>query len=293
MSDIKVTEQNNKIILEGVHDFDPVHTFECGQCFRWNREQDGSYTGVAFSKVINLKKDGDIVIVDNCCLADFQSIWHDYFDFGRNYGIIKEALSQSDPVMEKAVRFGHGIRILNQDEWETIISFILSQNRSIPIIKQSIEAICRKYGSFIGTYRNREYYAFPTPEALAQRTAEELADCKAGYRAKYVVETAKAVLQAKDIGTYRQLDSGEIENRLLGFSGVGPKVANCIMLFSMKKTERFPVDVWIKRIMAFLYPDNCRNENSISKYAAEKYGQYGGFAQQYLFYYARENSIGR
>lgn len=293
MANFKITEQDNKVIVKGIQDFDLKHAFECGQCFRWGREDDGSYTGVVFSKVINLKQKGDIVIIDNCSMQDFNDLWYHYFDFKRDYSKIKKTLSDNDPIMAEAIRFGQGIRILNQDEWETIISFILSQNRSIPLIKKSIEEISQRYGEFICYYKERKYYAFPTPEVLAEKSAEELAECKMGYRTRYIIETAKAILNMKDIYRWKELDPATVERKLLELCGVGPKVANCIMLYSMNKYERFPVDVWVKRIMTTLYPSKCKDVNAIYRYADEKYGAYGGFAQQYLFYYARENGIGK
>jgi N-glycosylase/DNA lyase len=289
---MKTTEIDNNVIIEGVKDFQLDHTFDNGQCFRWNREEDASYTGVAFGRAVNINYQEETLSIHNTTLNEYHSFWKDYLDLDRDYGALKAMLSEKDPAMQSAVAYGHGLRILQQEKWETLISFILSQNNNIARIKKCVESICVAHGSPIGTYRGKEYYAFPTPEQLAGLAPEELDTCRLGYRAKYIVQTAGQIL-ADSGNTLHRLDqaqTAEAYEYLLSLSGVGPKVANCIMLFSMGKYDSFPLDVWIKRVMHEIYHIDEGNMKKMHEYAAEHFGEYGGIAQQYLFYYAKEIS---
>jgi N-glycosylase/DNA lyase len=289
-----VIEDRDKVILEGVEDFELSHIFECGQCFRWHREAEGSYTLVAHGRVLNIEKQKDQIVLNYTNIEDFHRIWKDYFDLDRDYGEIKKTLTESDPVMERAIEKGHGIRILKQDEWETLISFIISSNRGIPLIKKSIEDLSEKYGQPIGIYGNRKYYAFPEPEALINRTIEEIRLCRTGYRAKYIVDAAAIVGEKQmDIYSIHNLDTEMARKNLLRINGVGPKVADCIMLFSMGKFDAFPIDVWVKRVMEYFYLQEDMPLKTIQDYGQKRFGKYAGFAQQYLFYYARELGIGK
>jgi N-glycosylase/DNA lyase len=290
---MKIKEENNRVIIDGVKDFNPDHTFDNGQCFRWNREADGSYTGVAFGRIVNIGYQGETLTIDNALPGDFEAVWKDYLDLDRDYGAIKRMFSEKDPVMREAAAYGSGMRILRQDKWETLVSFILSQNNNIARIKKCVEALCAAHGKPVGTYRDRLYYAFPSPGELAGLAPGELDVCRLGYRSKYIAETAKQI--AADGGnTLYGLDrapAGEAYEYLLSLSGVGPKVANCIMLFSMGKYESFPLDVWIKRVMHQIYHIEEGNVKQMKEYAASHFGEYGGIAQQYLFYYARNNIL--
>ena len=295
-----IKEEKNSVLVYGLRDFELKDIFECGQCFRWNPEEDGSYSGVAFGRAVNIlyEKEGDreegTLIIRNSTAEDFENIWKKYFDLERDYGQIKEELSENDEIMAKAVEYGRGIRILNQDEWETLISFILSQNRNIPLIKKSIEEICRRYGEPVYDFNGNIRYAFPRPEALAAVSEEELSECRLGYRARYVTETSKVISGETDrLYSMTKASYKEALDYLTGLCGVGPKVANCILLFSMEKYESFPIDVWVRRLMSALYGTDENNLKEIREYSDKKFGRLGGFAQQYLFYYARENNIGK
>ncbi|MDO4481256.1 MAG: DNA glycosylase [Bacillota bacterium] len=295
-----ISENNNTVTVYGVRDFELKDIFECGQCFRWNPDEDGSYSGVAFGRAVNVSynrkgdSDAGTLIIRNSTAEDFENIWKKYFDLERDYGEIKKELSRDDEIMVKAVEYGGGIRILNQDEWETLISFILSQNRNIPLIKKSIEEISRRYGEPVFDYKGNVRYAFPEPEVLAGVSEEALAGCRLGYRARYVTETSKAIAGQKEL-LYSMTGASykEALDYLTGLCGVGPKVANCILLFSMEKYESFPIDVWVRRLMSALYGTDENNLKEIREYSDKKFGHLGGFAQQYLFYYARENNIGK
>lgn len=292
---MNIIEKDNQIILEGIsEDFEPKHVFECGQCFRWLREEDGSYTGVVQGKVINVKKENDLIIFDNTNKEDFENIWFDYFDLGRNYGEIKNQLKVMDEYLEKATEFGKGIRILQQDGWEMLISFIISANNRIPMIQRAINNLSERYGKFIGEYRGKKYYAFPTPEELSTVSVEDIRACQTGFRDKYIKSVVDYVNENnEDVLSYRKLDTSECIKELVKFNGVGPKVADCIALFGMQKYDTFPVDVWVKRVMEEFYVEDNLSLPKIRKFALDKFGDLAGFAQQYLFYYARELGIGR
>lgn len=289
-----ITEKKNKIIIKNMKDFNPKHIFECGQAFRWYKEEDGSYTAIHRGKVVNVKKDQNDIIFSNTDRDDFQDIWYDYFDLGRDYKKIKKELSK-DPILKKAVKFGQGIRILNQEPFEMIISFIISANNQIPRIKKAIELISQNYGEFIGIINNKEYYSFPKVEALTNIEENELREIsRVGYRAKYIINTSKMIHSGEiDLSELASTPRKEAKEILMQLPGVGPKVSDCILLFAFDKNEAFPVDVWIGRIMKHFYVDEKTKLKDISIYADDKFKDLAGFAQQYLFYYAREQGIGR
>ncbi|WP_304206327.1 DNA-3-methyladenine glycosylase family protein [Peptostreptococcus russellii] len=291
---MKLEEIKNGIILKETKDFDPVHIFECGQCFRWIKEDDGSYTGVAKGKVINVKKDGENIVIDNTNKEEFENIWYDYFDLGRDYTSLKKELAQHDENLKKAVDFGWGIRILQQDSWEMLISFIISSNNRIPMIQRAINNISEKYGKEICEYRGRKYFAFPSPEELSKASIEELRECKTGFRDKYIYHTNKMVIEENlNMEDFIEMDSEVCHKELMKFKGVGAKVADCIALFGMRKYDSFPVDVWVKRVMQEFYGAEDMSLPKMRKYGMELFGEKAGFAQQYLFYYVRELEIGK
>ena len=199
-----------------------------------------------------------------------------------------------DEYLEKATEFGEGIRILKQDGWEMLISFIISANNRIPMIQRAINNLSKNYGTYIGEYKGQEYYAFPTSEQLSKASVEEIRACSTGFRDKYIKSTSQTVNDENiDVLEYRKLSTDQCLKELLKFNGVGPKVADCIALFGMQKYDTFPVDVWVKRVMQEFYVDEDLSLTKIRKFGIEKFGDLAGFAQQYLFYYAREFGIGR
>lgn len=291
---MKIYEKDNKVILEGVSDFDPKHIFECGQCFRWKDQGDGSYTSVAKGRVINVSREGDTIYLKNTNLEDFNNIWKDYFDLDTDYSKIKNELRNMDEYLEKATEFGWGIRLLRQDPWEMIISFIISSNNRIPMIQKAIKNLSREYGTYIGSYEGEDYYDFPTPQQLSKASIEEIRACSTGFRDKYIKSTTEEVIKNNDdVYSYRNLSTEDCIKELLKFNGIGPKVGDCIALFGMQKYDTFPVDVWVKRVMQEFYVEDDMSLPKIRKYAIDKFGDLSGFAQQYLFYYARELGIGR
>ena len=289
---MNIIQKDNKIIVHDIRDFNITHIFECGQCFRWNREEDGSYTGVVKNKVINVLQQKNTVEFNNINTDDYDII-KNYFDFDTDYETIKNTLN-TDEIMAEAIKFGEGIRILNQEEWETMISFMISANNRIPMIKKVIENLSVSFGDYIGNYRGKEYFSFPTAERLSAAPVERILECKAGFRAPRIKEAATRFLYEKDkIYNIKNMSYDEGLAYLKTYKGIGDKVANCILLFSMKHFDTFPVDVWVRRVMQTLYVSKETKDADIRKFAENKFGKYSGFAQQYLFYYARENGIGK
>ncbi|MCQ2554891.1 MAG: 8-oxoguanine DNA glycosylase [Clostridia bacterium] len=265
-------------------DFDLREIAYSGQCFRFTENPDSSFTFVVGDKIYTMKQEGDDV-------SGFSSDLSHYFDLETDYGNIKKKLSE-DPVLSDAIRSCPGMRILNQDFFETLISFIISQNNNIPRIKGLIKKISEKYGKEI----ENGIYSFPDPVTLSRCKAEELMELKLGYRAEYIAETAKRYVELgyhlEEDPKKKFLEDAEKSGitpveHLMSFKGVGPKVANCVALFGLHLVDAFPIDVWVKRVMNRLYgiPENNRRE--MEKFAEENFSPYSGIAQQYLFFHIR------
>ena len=280
-------------ILENCTSFEPKHIFECGQCFRWNEQKDGSYTGVFRNNVINVKKQAEKIFFKGICKGNIKDECKKYFDLDTNYDNIKSRLSNVDDYLKTSIKYGEGIRILNQDLWETLISFIISANNNIPRIKGIIERISKSYGKKI-VWNNNEYYTFPTPQELSKASVEDLRKLGLGFRDVRVYKTTKIINENpnKLNELEDEKDVNRLREELLEFPGVGPKVADCVMLFStLKRLEVFPIDVWVRRVMNELYiknEDEAKiNKKEIEQLAKTKYGNLAGIAQQYLFYWRR------
>ena len=285
--------KEQKYIIKNTESFEPTHIFECGQCFRWNKEEDGSYTGVVGHNVLNVKKNENEVTITGLCSEKIEELCKKYFDLETDYETIKEKLSKIDDNLKISIEYGNGIRILKQDTWEALISFIISANNNIPRIKGIIERISKKYGKTI-KWQGKEYYTFPTPEELSKASVVDLRKLGLGFRDKRVFETTRLV-NTKQIDIYeleKIIHTKKLREELLKYPGVGPKVADCIMLFSMRRFEVFPIDVWVRRVMTELYFENetkiVPNNKQILNYAEETFGNLSGLAQQYLFYWRRE-----
>ncbi len=260
-------------------DFESVHTFECGQCFRWNLSDRG-YVGVAADKVC-FAENNNIICNDED--ADF---WRDYFRGEVDYGDIKKMLVSSDKKLAPCIKYGGGIRILHQDLWEMIISFIISANNNIPRIKGIIEKLCESFGEPI-EFQGERFYSFPTAERLSGLKQADLAHLKAGYRDRYILDAAQKVASGEvDLEALKNMPTVDAKKMLMRICGVGSKVADCILLFSLERYEVFPQDVWIKRILKDVYNVD---EKDVAVFAADMYGEYAGIAQQYLYYYYRDN----
>ena len=283
-----------KYIIKDIKSFELKDIFDCGQCFRWNEQEDGSYTGVFGENVLNVSKKNNEIIFKGICKENIKQTVEKYFDLNRNYENIKDKLSKIDENMKKSIEYGRGIRILNQDLWETIISFIISANNNIPRIKGIIERLSKKYGKEI-EWKGNKYYTFPTAEELRDVTVKEYRELGLGFRDIRLYETTHMILDKKINIEEMQKNPNtmEVREQLLSLSGVGPKVADCILLFStLKRFEVFPIDVWVRRVMNDLYIKN-EDETKVSKkqienIAKEKFGNLAGLAQQYLFYWRRD-----
>lgn len=263
--------------LSGVHDFSLKDTLDCGQCFRWDEMPDKSFSGVVGTHFLNISQDGDTLFFKDCTPDGVREIWIPYFDLDRDYAQIKEKISEN-PVLAKAAEYAPGIRILKQEPWEALCSFILSQNNNIKRIKGIVRTLCREFGEPLG---NGEY-TFPSYTVLAQKSVEDLAVLRAGFRAKYVLDAARRVNDALiDLEALKTAPVDEARKTLMEIHGVGPKVAECSLLYGFYRLECFPVDVWIRRALDELFDGNmpdCAKE-------------YAGIAQQYLFHYVRTGDV--
>ena len=286
--------KEQKYEIKNIKSFELADIFDCGQCFRWNKQEDGSYTGIFKGNVMNVQKQGDTVIFKGMCTGDIKEIVEEYFDLNRDYEKLKEELSKIDNNIKVSIEYGKGIRILNQDLWEMIISYIISANNNIPRIKGIIERMSKKYGKEI-EWNGEKYYTFPTIEELKDVTVEDYRNLGTGFRDIRLYETVQMISDGKIKldELQKNPDTHEVREQLLTLSGVGPKVAECILLFStLKRFEVFPIDVWVRRVMNELYIKNEDetkvNKKEIEKIAQDKFGNLAGLAQQYLFYWKRE-----
>ncbi|WP_317366714.1 DNA glycosylase [uncultured Tyzzerella sp.] len=283
-----IEEENKKIIMTDFDSFNIEEILECGQCFRFEKIEHMHYIIIANSKVLNIKQTKDKVEFYPCTIDEFEKIWINYFDLNTDYNKIKEQL-KNDDIVKRAIEYAEGIRILNQEPFECLISFIISQNNRIPMIKQVIKNISEKYG-----VKCDEYYLFPTIEQLKKATQEELKLCKTGFRDKYILDAIENLENGNiNLQNLYNISSLSAKEELLKIKGVGTKVADCVLLFSLKKNDVFPTDVWVKRVMEYFYFDEKDTPiKQIHSFAKEKWGHLAGYAQQYLFYYARSEKIG-
>lgn len=257
----------------GCSDFNLRDTLLCGQCFRFSENPDGSFKGVAFGRELVLAQKSDSIVF-YCDEKDFSDIWVNYFDLGQDYGEIKAELSALHPVLEEAARFAPGIRILRQEPFEALISFIISQNNNIKRISGIVERLCTLCGDQI----KEGVFAFPRVDALAKLGSEDLAPIRAGFRAKYIVDAAQKVKSGElNLKSLESLEYDEAKKQLMKIKGVGPKVADCVLLYGLHRTEGFPMDVWMKRAMEKLFTGVSPSD----------FGKYAGIAQQYIFHYSR------
>lgn len=265
--------------------FDIRRTFLCGQCFRWSEDENGAFSGIAGGRSLTVTQSGDEVTLHGVSEQDIP-FWENYFDLGTDYEAVERSL-RTDSIMERAVNAGHGMRILRQELWEVLISFIISQNNNISRIKKIIGNICRQWGESI-----IDGYAFPTPQALAAADADAFVGCGAGYRADYILQCARSVAEGRlELEALKNMDYSDARELLLRQKGIGPKVADCILLFGLHHLQAFPVDTWIKKAMRSLYMTPEARSQEIIRYASERFGDYAGMAQQYMFYAAREGRL--
>ena len=289
----------NILMVDRINNFDIGQILECGQIFRFEKISDNSYLVNAKQKLIKITQqpEASSIMFHNTTTSEMAEIWSQYFDMDTDYNYITSTLAEKDEWMKKAVAFGKGIRILRQEPWEMLISFIVSQNKSIPHIKACLRNITSKYGTIIDqenkTKSESEYYTFPSPEILINVTEEELRECKVGFRAPYIMDACKKVVNGEiNLNDLWVMDYEEAKAKLMNIKGVGPKIADCILLFAYSKMQVFPTDVWIKRVIEGIYFNGKDTKLAeIQVFAKEYFGDLAGYAQQYLFYYARENNL--
>lgn len=291
---MKINQKENHIIMEETKDFHLGQTLECGQCFHFKKLAENEYGISALGKLLHIRQTGDTVVFYDTTPEEYEHIWSGYFDLKRDYGAIKKELLKRDDKLSEAVSAMWGVHLLKQDFFETLISFIISQNKQIPHIKQIVENISRQYGEFLGEIGGEQFYSFPDCHTLKAVSEEEFRRLKTGFRAPYIRDAVQKVcdgtVSKEQLCTMEQEEAMEC---LMQIKGVGEKVASCVLLFGLEKREEFPVDVWIKRIMEELYFHGDTSREEIRKKAMEMYGAYGGYAQQYLFYYGKVNQIGK
>ncbi len=267
-------EYGGYIAVEGIDNLDLRQTLDCGQSFRWTENADGSFNGIAYGRKVKVRLEGDILYIENSTCADFENIWKNYFDLDLDYGKIRDEIKKIHPVLSEAAEYASGIRILRQEPYEALCTFIISQNNNIKRIKGIVQRLCECFGEEI----SEGAYAFPTPQKMAELTVDSLAPLRAGFRSRYLIDAAQKVSHGEvDLESCRTLEYDKARAELMKITGVGVKVADCTLLFGMHRVEAFPIDVWMKRAMEKLFPNMC----------AEDFGEYAGIAQQYIFHYSR------
>lgn len=267
------------IIIQDNTDFDIRHILDCGQIFRYKQLDSGDWEIISLDKrcIVKPKDKGYEIICDD------EEYFRRFFDLDTDYSLIKSRL-RDKPMMSQAIEYGHGIRILRQDKWEMLVSFIISSNNHIPRIKSIIDRLCRTLGKDMGGY-----YSFPTPKAMASQSVEFYKNIGAGYRDKFLLATAQAVSEGFDLNCVDSMDAEEGAKYLCRLLGVGRKVADCILLFGYHKQDVFPVDTWIRKVYVDLVGSEDKNDSTIRRYLLDLYGEDSGYAQQYLFFNKREN----
>ncbi len=287
---MKYELKNNDLVVSELKDFRIGQTLECGQSFHFEKTENDEYIIIAYNKILRVKEaNEESVIFYDTTIEEFEKLWIHYFDLDRDYGNIKKVLLKKDDKLRQAIEEKSGVRIMNQEFFEMLMSFIISQNKQIPHIKKLVFEISKKWGTFLGMVNDKPYYAFPTPFQMKNATIEDFIKLKTGFRAPYLYDAVNMVLTGRiNENEAKSLSGDELVKYLCQIKGVGEKVANCVILFSLGKRDAFPIDVWIKRIMEKLYFGEETDKKEIALFAKERFGEYGGYAQQYLFYYARD-----
>ena len=280
--------------LKNVCDFDLAQTLECGQCFHFVKLDENDYVLTAKGRLLHVSQQADTVTFYDTEEDEYVNVWKNYFDMDRDYSAVKKKLLENDNKLKDAIESMWGVRILNQDFFETLISFIISQNKQIPHIKKIVADISAKFGTYKGTYGGADMYTFPTLEQLTNASEEDFKELKTGFRAPYIMDAIRRNMAGQfNEKELKNMDYDSCIKELMTIKGVGEKVANCVSLFGLGKKEAFPVDVWIKRIMETMYFDGEDTpKDKIAAFAKEQFGDLGGFAQQYLFYYGKSIKMG-
>lgn len=271
-----IKRKENNLYIKGIKNFSLEMTLDCGQAFRWSSDDGKLWKGFAYNKYLELYIEDDTLVLINTTEDDYNKIWKKYFDLERDYEEIINKISENE-ILKTASSYGSGIRLLNQEPWETLCSFIISQNNNIPRIKGIINRLCENFGE------NRNgVYTFPDANTIAKLSLDDLAILRSGFRAKYILDAAKKISSGEvDLEALKTMDIDTARNELMKINGVGPKVADCALLFSLGHMEAFPKDVWIKRAMDKLFSGEL----------PECALPFAGIVQEYIFYYARTTKL--
>lgn len=298
---MNIYSKDKNLVLEDVRDFYITDILECGQCFHFAKLDNADYELLAHGKYLHIKQFGKCeefpkggVVLYDTSKEDYDTVWCKYFDMDNDYSLIKNSVIAADERLTDAVNEKQGIRILNQDFFEILISFIISQNKQIPHIKQIVHTISERYGDEIILASGRKVYTFPNADKLYKVTEDELRECKVGFRAPYIRSAVEKIYSGEiNEKELRGMSADAAREKLMTIKGVGEKVANCVLLFGLGFTNAFPVDVWMKRIMEYMYFGEDTKKEVIEQFAYEKFGENAGYAQQYLFHYGREKGMGK
>lgn len=271
--------------------FNLKYTLECGQCFRWKCIYENEYIGVIYDRVIRIKQNENKLFIWSNKKENLKQVVTNYFDLEKDYEKLEKQISKIDNNIAKSLEYSSGIRILKQPLFETIISYIISANNNIKRISRSVNAISKRFGKEV-EFEGEKYYLFPTLTEMKCVTMDDLLSDGTGFRARYIKHDIEYFLDNRNfLEELQKLNTDEATKKLSSLMGVGPKVADCILLFSLGKSEVFPIDVWVKRIMEKLYFKDNKSLKEIKEYANENFGQYGGIVQQHLFHNVREGNI--
>lgn len=289
--------KNNTLYIRELDRFDLEKCATCGQAFRWTECEKNEAAGElsAFTCVIRGKAvraaQTQVYVSVFPCMEDEALSYIDYFDLDRDYAAIEEMIA-ADPRLSVCLPGAEGIRVFNQEPFEALISFIISANNNIKRISGIVERLCRLAGEKLD-FMGSELYAFPSPKAIAALSVDQLTAIGTGYRAPYIVETAQRIAEGYELETLRDMPLDTARKELLSFKGVGPKVADCILLFSLGHTDAFPIDVWIDRAMNELFFDSVPPKKAELREAVASIGRYSGIIQQYIFFHARAVQLGK
>ncbi len=262
-------------------------TVTCGQCFRFYKMDDDSFTMILSDRVINIKQDNNNLIVESSNEDNLEEIIIEYFDLNNDYNKINNEILKKDKTLKSSINLSRGFKILNQNPFEMLISYIISQNNNVKRIMKSVELLSIKYGKKV-TFKNNDYYLFPSYKDLKSITIEDIKDIGVGFRDTYIISALNLINKGMiDLNKIYDMNTDDALNYLMLIKGVGPKVASCILLFAYKKYDVFPVDTWVMQSMKELYPNVKNSQKEIIKFAKEKYGSYSGIALQYMYHSMR------
>lgn len=281
---LQVAFRDDSVIISQCEHFAPRHIFDCGQCFRFT-EQDGEYVGIAHGRILRVREDDKQVTIYPCSEKDYYETWQYYFDLETDYDQFLTIMPH-DGYLRKALEYGQGLRVLNQQPFETLITFIISANNNVSRIRKLVNKLCNYYGNDLGN----GYHDFPSPIVLANANETDIKALGAGYRSRYIIETSKMIADGFDLESLKEMEYDDAKKELQKLSGVGPKVADCVLLFALGHRNAFIQDVWIKKVLSEVY-DIPEKKHDAQEFIKKQFGEFGGIVQQYLFHYARNNKM--